>query len=131
MIDRREFLSGIGMLGLVPAGLLGYAVDVEPMLPARITPYRLTPPGWPPPLSLRIAVIADIHACEPWMPAERVRDIALAANALAPDLIVLLGDFNAGHRLRHRAPVMPRRLGRRPVDRCAAPLGIYADARQP
>jgi predicted MPP superfamily phosphohydrolase len=124
MIDRRQFLSGVGTLGLVPLGLGGYAVGIEPMLPAQITPYSLTPPGWPAHLELRIAVIADIHACEPWMPAERVRDIAIAANALAPDLIVLMGDFNAGHRF-VTGPVMPAAWADA-LSVLRAPLGVYA-----
>lgn len=124
MIDRRQVLAGAGALALTPLGLGGYAIAIEPMRPAEVTRYRLTPPHWPADLSLRIAVIADIHACEPWMSAERVRGIAEAANALAPDLIVLLGDFNAGHRL-VTGPVTPAAWSDA-LSVLRAPLGAYA-----
>jgi uncharacterized protein len=34
-------------------------------------------------LTVKAAILADIHACEPWMPASRVRGIANLANDLA------------------------------------------------
>jgi predicted MPP superfamily phosphohydrolase len=55
-----------------------------------VTRYRLTPPNWPAGFPLKIAVIADLHACE--MPAARIGRIAALANSLAPDLILLAGD---------------------------------------
>ena len=45
---------------------------------------------------LRIAVLTDLHAMEPWMPVPRIERIVEAANELQPDLIVLLGDYVAG-----------------------------------
>ena len=86
--------------------------------------YAVSPPGWTPGLSLRIGVIADIHACEPWMPAERVRAIAEQCNALDPDLILLLGDFNAGHRI-VKGPVLPGAWAEA-LSVLRAPLGAYA-----
>src|SRR3984893_13179170 len=64
------------------------------------------PPHWPDGLTLKAAVLADIHACEPWMPASRVRGIANLTNDLAPDIVFLLGDFSGGHRY-VTGPVMP------------------------
>ena len=93
MISRRTFLKGFGALCVAGLGFAGYGFGVEPHLRMNVTPYRLTPPRWPRDLNLKIAVLADIHACEPWMPVERVRAIADATNRLEPDLIVLLGDF--------------------------------------
>ena len=54
-------------------------------------------------MRLSIGVIADVHAGGPAMPASRLEAIVDAANALNPDLIVLLGDFAASHRFRTRA----------------------------
>jgi predicted MPP superfamily phosphohydrolase len=51
---------------------------------------------WPAGLKLRIVALADIHACHPWMTPERIASLAAEANALQPDLIVLLGDYPAG-----------------------------------
>ena len=124
LITRRHLLIGGGTLLAAPGGLGAYAVGVEPMLPPRVTPYRLTPPGWPASLSLRVAVIADLHACEPWMSAERIHAIAQSTNALSPDLIVLLGDFNGGHRF-VTAPVLPGAWADA-LKGLQAPLGVFA-----
>ena len=123
-ITRRRMLLGGGVTALGSAGFGGYAVAVEPEMTPRIRTYAVSPPRWPEGFMLRIAVVADIHACEPWMPAERVRQIADQANALSPDLIVLLGDFNAGHRF-VTGPVMPDAWADA-LSILRAPLGIYA-----
>ena len=102
----------------------GYAVAIEPGMVPAVRRYAVAPPGWPPGLTVKIGVIADIHACEPWMPAERIRAIAEQCNALAPDLILLLGDFNAGHRL-VSGPVMPAAWADA-LSVLRAPLGTYA-----
>jgi len=47
-------------------------------------------------LKLRIVALADIHACRPWMTPERIASLVERANALQPDLIVLLGDYISG-----------------------------------
>jgi hypothetical protein len=75
-------------------------------------------------LRLKAAALADIHACEPWMPAARVRAIAQMTNALAPDVIFLLGDFNGAQRL-VSGPVMPEEWGEA-LSILKAPLGVYA-----
>lgn len=46
---------------------------------------------------LKIAVVADIHACNPWMTADRIRSVVETTNSLEVDLIVLLGDYSTGH----------------------------------
>ncbi len=80
------------------AAIAGYAGAIEPGLRLVVTEYGLTPPGWPRDFPLKIAVIADPHAAEPYMSAARIEEIVAATNALAPDLVVLLGDFEANHR---------------------------------
>jgi hypothetical protein len=59
------------------------------------TSYRLTPPGWNAG-RLRVVAIADLHAGGPNMLVER--RVVDATNALAPDLVVPLGDYVAHHR---------------------------------
>jgi predicted MPP superfamily phosphohydrolase len=49
----------------------GYAFAIEPMR-QHLQRYALAPPGWPKSLKVRIAVIVDIHAREPWMSAGRI-----------------------------------------------------------
>jgi predicted MPP superfamily phosphohydrolase len=124
MLSRRIFLKGAGAFTLATAGLGSYAFGIEPGLLLDVTRYRVTPKGWPPGLTLRIAVIADIHACEPWMPVSRIREVAGVANAMAPDLIVLLGDFNAGH-LAVTGAVYPDQWGEA-LEGLKAPLGVHA-----
>jgi len=96
MITRRGFLRLIGGSFLSMVSLSAYAVGIEPMLLTHVKRYSLTPPHWPAGLKLRVVALADIHACRPWMTPERIASLAAEANALQPDLIVLLGDYVAG-----------------------------------
>jgi predicted MPP superfamily phosphohydrolase len=98
LLTRRGFLKFLWRGGLALAALAAYPV-VEVMARPRITTYRLTPPNWTPGLRLRAAVIADIHACEPWMSAERIKGICERANQLEADVILLLGDYVSGMNL--------------------------------
>ena len=123
-INRRQMLVGTGAFGLGTAGLGGYAVGIEPAMVPVVRRYDLLPPNWSAGLDLRIAIIADIHACRPWMPPERIRRIAEQANAIEPDLILILGDFNAGHRI-VTGPVWPREWADA-LGVLRAPLGTYA-----
>jgi len=59
-------------------------------------------PGWSAALDgLRVAALSDLHVGNPYMNTARLRQIVARTNALAPDLIVLLGDFvtirDSGH----------------------------------
>jgi predicted MPP superfamily phosphohydrolase len=96
-LTRRRFLQAAGgfLFGMAASG--GYAFGVMPFS-LRVKRYSPTPANWPHGLRLRIAALADVHACRPWMDADRIRAIAEQANGLEPDLIVLLGDYTAGHR---------------------------------
>jgi predicted MPP superfamily phosphohydrolase len=68
------------------------------VLRLRLTRYNVTPPRWPADLQLKIAVVADIHACDPWMSLDHIEAIVDRTNALNADVIVMLGDYVAGHR---------------------------------
>ena len=94
LFSRRIVLKGI--LGTAFGLVGGYAFAVEPGFLLRLQPYAFTPPGWTPGLRLRIAVIADLHAGEPYMPLARIEHIVSATNDLKADVIVLLGDYVAG-----------------------------------
>jgi predicted MPP superfamily phosphohydrolase len=123
-ISRRLFLQSAGAFGWAAAGTGSYAVAFEPAFRLNVTSYHLSLPRWPDGLILKAAVLADIHACEPWMPASRIRGIAELANSLNPDIIFLLGDFSAGHRF-VTGPVMPEAWGEA-LSVLKAPLGAYA-----
>ena len=97
VLSRRTLLKTIGLGALGVVGLTSYAFAIEPRFRLVVTRYRLALPDWPAnskPLSM--AVIADIHACDPWMPLSRVSEIVSVANSLAPDVTLLLGDYVAG-----------------------------------
>jgi predicted MPP superfamily phosphohydrolase len=123
LFTRRAVLKAGGAMTLGVGGLGTYAVGVEPMFMLDVTDYRLSPPGWPADHELRISVIADVHACEPFMSAERVRSICELSNSLEPDLVLLLGDFAGGHNYVTR-PVMPDEWGEA-LTHLRAPLGVY------
>ncbi len=124
VLNRRRFLQGAASVTGGFFALGGYSTVVEAGLRLELTPYTVSPPGWPDDLILKIAIIADIHACEPWMPAERVASIVDLANAQKPDLIVLLGDFVGNHRF-VTGYVAPGAWAAE-LARLEAPLGVYS-----
>ena len=123
-LTRRHFLKTLLGSAALLVGSGAYAFGVEPAFRLHVQHYALTPRGWPHGLSLKVAALADIHVSAPYMPLSRVEEIVAATNALAPDLIVLLGDYVAGHRLTTRpigvAELAPKLAGLK------APLGVYA-----
>jgi len=124
MVNRRRFLTGAGVLAAGASGLGGYATAYEAGARLDLTSYDVASPNWPAEFPLKIAVIADIHACEPWMPAERIASIVDLANAQKPDLTVLLGDFAGQHHVVTR--YVPPGAWADQLGRLEAPLGVYA-----
>jgi predicted MPP superfamily phosphohydrolase len=123
MLTRRALLKAMAALGLIVTSFGAYAVGVEPRR-HRITRYRPRLPNWPHGLRLKIAVIADIHACEPWMSLSHIERIVADTNALAPDLILLLGDYMAHHRFITRP--IPAPEWAKVLAGLKAPLGVHA-----
>lgn len=123
-ITRRSVLKGLGAMVATGVVTAGYALGIEPRYRLVETAYRITPPRWPAGLKLRIAVVADVHAAEPLMPAERIEEIVARTNALAPDVTLLLGDYMASHRWKTRV-LMPEEFA--PLFKALkAPLGVHA-----
>lgn len=109
------------MLG---AGLGGWAFAYEPGLALRVVHHRLAPANWPAGLRLSIALIADPHCGGPHTPLPRLQRAVAMANALQPDLVVLLGDYLADHRF-----ITDRPSFREVAEVLAglrAPLGVHA-----
>ena len=123
MISRRRFMQGLAAALATGTALGGYAFGIEPFRLV-VTRYRITPQNWPAGLRLNIAVLADIHACRPWMSPERIRSVVAQTNALEPDLTVLLGDYVAGHRF-VRDWVQAQEWGPA-LGALRAPLGVHA-----
>ena len=103
MISRRQWLQSAAALGISTVALAAYGFIFENFRWPKITQYHVRPKVWPAGLALKIAVVADIHACKPWMTAERVASIVETTNGLGADLIVLLGDYVATHRFFYEA----------------------------
>jgi predicted MPP superfamily phosphohydrolase len=123
MISRRHFFKSLGSFGALGVSTTAYGFG-EPVLQLGVTRYHLAPPQWPADFKLNIAVIADLHACDPWMSLERIEEIVERTNSLKADVIVMLGDYVAGHRKVTRfipasewAPVLAS---------LKAPLGVHA-----
>ena len=123
MLSRRHFLKFFGGLGALGVSSTAYGFS-EPVLRLGVTRYNLSLPQWPAGFKLSIAVIADLHACDPWMSLDRIHSIVERTNALNADVIVMLGDYVAGHRKVTRfipagewAPVLAG---------LKAPLGVHA-----
>jgi predicted MPP superfamily phosphohydrolase len=123
VISRRTFLKTLGGGFAALMSLGAYAV-AEPTLRLRVQRYALTPPGWTPGLRLRVALLADLHACEPWMRVERIAAICDAANALEPDIVLLLGDYVSGMRI--MTAHIPQDVWARELAKLRAPLGVHA-----
>ena len=123
MLTRRQLILGSGAMIASGTGLGGYAYAIEPYRLA-VRNYSVRPRRWPRGLNLRIAAIADLHACKPWMPIERVLEIVARTNALGADLIVLLGDYVGSSRV----TVEPVDHGDlvRALAQLRAPLGVHA-----
>ena len=94
---------GFGVAGVAGVGTGGYAFAEA--FGSHVTRYRLTPPGWPQDLPLRLLVLSDLHACDPWMTAERISGMVEGVNALQPDCVLLLGDYVGQFLLPGRYPV--------------------------
>jgi predicted MPP superfamily phosphohydrolase len=125
MISRRAFLRLFGGAFAAGAGALAYSL-IEPRYRLATTSYRFRPPGFPKlDKPLRIAALADLHACDPWMPIARIEEIVRTTNALEPDLVVLLGDYVSGI---HRFGTRPVAIGdwTAVLAKLEAPLGAYA-----
>lgn len=123
MLTRRNFFIGLGAALAAGVSSVGYAFGVEPFR-LRVARYAFTPPRWSDGLSLRVALIADLHACEPWMGLDRIGHVVEATNRLAPDLILLLGDYEARHRYVRK--LVPPRDWAAVLAHLKAPLGVHA-----
>src|SRR4029078_13365060 len=97
MLSRRHFLKFMGGLGALGVSTTAYGFSA-PVLRLRVARYHISPPKWPAGLQLRIAAIAGPHACDPWIALYHIHAIVERTNALKPDIVVMLGDYVAGHR---------------------------------
>jgi predicted MPP superfamily phosphohydrolase len=120
-MSRRGFLvRSFGAVGFFGASTAGYATAIEPERLVTTT-YRITPPGWRSG-RLTVVAIADLHAGGPNMTLEHIVRTVDRTNALAPDLVVLLGDYFASHRF--VTEHVPNAVWAGEFSRLKAPLGL-------
>ncbi len=95
-MTRRGFINGL--LGVILAGFFAatYGFFIEPALRLRVKKWRIKRDDWTAP-PLRIALLADLHAGKPFPDLKRMRQVVTRTNALDADLVLLLGDYAAGH----------------------------------
>ena len=124
MIGRRGVFLGAGGLVAAGGGLGAYGFGVEPFLRLSVQRHAVTPSGWPAGLRLKVAVLADLHAGAPMMDEARIEHIVAATNALAPDLVLLVGDFGVSSRFVTR--MLPQRDVARRLGALRARLGVFA-----
>ncbi len=122
-MTRRGFLKGLAAAVLSGIVLSAYGFFIEPALRLRVQRWRIRPPRWtggP----LRIALVADLHMGEPYMSLARLRRVVARTNALGADIILILGDLEAGHRFVTRKVSMEDTAAE--LARLGAPLGVWA-----
>ncbi|MEO3473929.1 metallophosphoesterase [Roseomonas sp. CAU 1739] len=124
MIGRRGIITGLGGMVAAGGGLAAYGFGVEPFLRLAVQHHAVRPTGWATGLTLKVAVLSDLHAGAPFMDEARIEHIVARANALAPDLVLMPGDFGPSCRMVTR--VIPHADVARRLAALRAPLGVFA-----
>ncbi|OYY69940.1 metallophosphoesterase [Sphingomonas sp. 28-63-12] len=97
---RRQFrlAARVCLLGLLAAGVVAlYAYGEARRLPA-IRWATLALADWPAGIApVRVVLISDIHLGNQTMDATRLRKVVDEINVLSPDIVLIAGDFIAGH----------------------------------
>jgi predicted MPP superfamily phosphohydrolase len=122
-VSRRGLVLGsFGLAAFSMVSTAAYATAIEPERLVTTT-YRLTPPGWRSE-RLTVVAIADLHAGGPNMTLEHIARTVDQTNALAPDLVVLLGDYFANHHF--VTEHVPNAVWAGEFARLRPPLGVWA-----
>lgn len=119
----RGLAQKLLFLGLLVGAAVGfYAACLEPFA-VGVTRWTVRTPKWPYAEPLTIVLISDTHAIWPWMTPRRLEALVRMANALEPDLILLLGDYVATHPF--GLQLRPE-VGVAPYTKLYAPCGVFA-----
>lgn len=120
----RWLLRLFGLVLLAALALFGYGYWTARSDPV-VRETRVGVAGWPAGQApLRLLLIADVHVAGPDMPPERLSRIVAQANDLAPDLILLAGDFISDKALATHVYGWSEIAA--PLAALRAPLGSYA-----
>lgn len=119
------FVRSCLLLGMIVAvALFAWAhhnARIDPIVRRGQIGFRDWPRGTAP---VRVAVLSDIHIGNESMDAARLRRIVGQVNALEPDLVLLAGDYIAGHRARTARTFAPHLVA--PLAALRARLGVVA-----
>lgn len=87
----------------------------------RVVTHRISPKRWTS-APLKIALLADLHLCDPWTPLSVAEAAVDRIIAQSPDIILCLGDY-AAHLPFSRA--IPEQKVAQVLSRLSAPLGVF------
>ncbi len=119
----KHLIPKLFLILFFTGGLMGvYASAIEPFT-LKITEYTVRTPKWTHDTPLKIALLSDPHVIWPSTTPEHVARIVARANALKPDVILLLGDYVGTHPF--GIQVKPED-GIAPLTKLSAPCGVYA-----
>jgi predicted MPP superfamily phosphohydrolase len=97
-ILQRLFL-GLAIVAILLVGFCYWTAVSDPVVRRARVAYSGWPPGERP---LRLLLLSDVHVGGPDMPPARLRRIVAQINALAPDVVLIAGDFVTDKRLATR-----------------------------
>jgi hypothetical protein len=120
----RWFLRLLTLALILALGLAGYGYWSATREPV-VREARIQVSGWPRgERPLRLLLMADIHVQGPDMRPSRLEGIVEQANALAPDVVLIAGDFIGDKPVGTRTYTADEMAA--PLARLRAPLGLYA-----
>lgn len=88
----KKIIKVIILLFVGILGLWAFYFEPDSLTVNRV---KLKLPDWPEGLKVKIAVLSDYHIGMPYFREEKLHKITKIVNSLKPDLIVILGDFDA------------------------------------
>jgi uncharacterized protein len=95
----RRFFAGLVALGVALTGYAYWTAIADPVVREAEVALADWPAGAPP---VRAVLIADLHVAGPDMPPSRLARIVGQVNALAPDIVLIAGDFISDKRMATR-----------------------------
>lgn len=119
-----KMLQALAVL-LLTAVLVGVYAFAEARRDPLVRQAAIALPGWPagqPPI--RVVLLSDIHIASAAMNADRLTRIVALVNAQRPDLVLIAGDFIAGHDPHGAAQFAPQLVA--PLAGLKARLGTVA-----
>lgn len=124
MRRRPIVAAAAGLLASGMGAVTAWAAGIEPHWRLTVARYDLRVPSWTG-APLTIALVTDLHACEPFMPLGRIEEIVAATNALGADLVLLGGDYVAGLGAWKARDLEPEEWAA-PLGALHAPLGVWS-----